>query len=624
MKRRLVFDLEADSLEPTKLYVLSYSYTDEEEVYSTGDYEEMREVMTREDTEYIGHRIRWFDIPVLERLLPYKHSDKSNLIDTLPLSWYLYPRRIIHGLDEWGNELGVKKPHVDNWENLSYEEARHRCEEDVKINKKLWFKMQRDLNTLYDGDDKTINRIVKYLNYKVDCVVQCEQDKIKLDWDLTEQTLEKLEPLATEKRDCLSTVMPKVPIKAKRTFPANPFKKNGDRSIHGENWLKLLEERGLPADHKEPIEVITGYREPNPGSSPQVKDWLFSLGWEPEHFKHVRNKDTGDVRKIPQIKHEFEDGELCPSIVRLAEDIPEIEHLAGLSMIEHRMGILKAFREAVDDDGFIHMKIGGFTNTLRLRHNNPIVNLPKVGVPWGEEIRSCLVAREGYEFCGSDQSSLEDRTKLHYMYEYDPEYVKEMSVPGFDPHLDLALTAGELSEEQVQAHKDGREDHKDVRHVYNTTNYSCTYGAGAEAIARAAKCSVAKGKKLHKVYWERNWSIKRIADDALKKPAIGLNWIYNPVSGFWYWLKTQKDAFSTLNQSTGVYCFDRWIMEVRKVRPQLSLQYHDEILIEIKLGHRKQCIELLRSAMLATNKRLNLNRELDIGIEFGANYAEVH
>jgi hypothetical protein len=34
-------------------------------------------------------------------------------------------------------------------------------------------------------------------------------------------------------------------------------------------------------------------------------------------------------------------------------------------------------------------------------------------------------------------------------------------------------------------------------------------------------------------------------------------WLYNPVSKFWY-SAIYKDIFSTLNQGTGVYCFDTW------------------------------------------------------------------
>ena len=37
-----------------------------------------------------------------------------------------------------------------------------------------------------------------------------------------------------------------------------------------------------------------------PNSSAQVKDWLFSLGWNPQTFKYIK-EDDGSEREIPQI-----------------------------------------------------------------------------------------------------------------------------------------------------------------------------------------------------------------------------------------------------------------------------------------------------------------------------------
>jgi hypothetical protein len=45
---------------------------------------------------------------------------------------------------------GVAKPKVDDWQNLSFEEYAHRCEEDTKINWMLWKKMERRLKEIYE------------------------------------------------------------------------------------------------------------------------------------------------------------------------------------------------------------------------------------------------------------------------------------------------------------------------------------------------------------------------------------------------------------------------------------------------------------------------------------------
>jgi hypothetical protein len=51
---------------------------------------------------------------------------------------------------EWGSDLGVAKPKVDDWQNLSFEEYAHRCEADTKINWLLWKKMERRLKEIYE------------------------------------------------------------------------------------------------------------------------------------------------------------------------------------------------------------------------------------------------------------------------------------------------------------------------------------------------------------------------------------------------------------------------------------------------------------------------------------------
>lgn len=49
-----------------------------------------------------------------------------------------------------------------------------------------------------------------------------------------------------------------------------------------------------------------------------------------------------------------------------------------------------------------------------------------------------------------------------------------------------------------------------------------------------------------------------------------------------------------------------------------------EVILTILKGHREACEKLLRDAIKETNEELNLNRELDIDVQFGDNYAEIH
>lgn len=624
-----VFDCEADSLTPTKFHVLSYQTEDDPS--SITDQPSMKDWLEKQ-TLLIGHNISRWDIPELSRVLGAKI--KAKIIDTLALSWYLYPERKMHGLDWWGRELGVEKPKIEDWENQTLEEYVHRCQEDVRINTLLWEKMKTYLGLLYGTDDVENLPIVNYLMFKMDCAREQERSRWKLDIPWCQAAYAKLEAEQAPRIETLKKVMPTVKKLTLKAPPAKPYKKDGTLSVEGAKWQKYLSEQGLTKSHSSPIYILTKEEEPNPNSSDQIKDWLFSLGWEPITFKFVK-EDDGTERKIPQVKLP-NSPDICPSVLELAEKEPAIKELEGLSIVKHRLGILKGFLENVDEDGFLKARVQGFTNTLRFKHTE-IVNLPGVNKPWGTEVRGCLVARDGCELVGTDMVSLEDTTKRHYMYFYDPDYVNEMSDPNFDPHLDLAINAGAVDKEDVVIFKTYKDAHDNganinaviksvtsLRKSYKVVNYSSVYGVGAVKLARELKCTVSKAKEMLEKYWERNWSVKKIAEDCKVKKVNGQMWLFNPVSKFWYSLRNEKDRFSTLNQGTGVYCFDSWIRECRKRRPQLTGQFHDESISEVKKGFADKLKALQQEAIDAVNAKLKLNVTLAIDTHYGYRYSDIH
>ena len=269
----------------------------------------------------------------------------------------------------------------------------------------------------------------------------------------------------------------------------------------------------------------------------------------------------------------------------------------------------------------------GLTNTFRFKHIAPLVNLPGVDKPWGEEIRGLLKAPDDKLLCGADMVSLEDTTKRHYMTPLDPEYCSEMAKEGWDPHLDLAKFAGAVTHEQIAL---GGPDVKAIRKNYKAANYASVYGVGARTLSRATGLSESKASALIKAYWKRNWAVKEVAESIEQRTTPEgrgmLTWVRNPISGFWHNLRAEKDIWSTINQSSGVYCFDTWVRHLTRRELWPIGQFHDEVIV-VAPEDKDQAEELkydLEQAMVDTNAELKLNVTLGIDAQFGTNYAHIH
>lgn len=571
------------------------------------------------------------------------------IVDTLYLAWYLEPLRNRYGLAEYGEEFGIPKPLVEDWLGLPQEEYNRRVMQDCRIQLRLWQRLYGYAQKLYDNVEADIWRAITHV-----CIVKARplRNQQRTRWQLDVAAAKVAQAEWAEEKAIrineLAAVMPRKPIFKTKKRPARMYKGNGHLSAYGVAWLQFIAEYGI-TDLDPELEVtypdgdVTG----NPNAPQQVKDWLFSLGWEPETFEYKRN-DDGSERKIPQINVKDSGGKLDPDINRLIEDHPEVAALKGLGITKHRLSLVEGWLNG-HRNGTLAARAAGFTNTLRLRHAE-IVNVPSNRVTHGEKLRSLLTAftSAGYddmELLGSDLSSLEDRCKHHYQIPIDPDYVKAQMTEGFDPHVTIAVMGefctqadydfyvavdlGQIEKtEEVVARVSGI---KLVRNLGKRTNYGCQYGARPPRLARDAKIPLATAKRLFDAYWALNWSISVIAESTEVKLCNGVNWQYNPVSKLWYHLKTEKDRFSTLCQGTGAFVFDLWVDELFELclerwrrEPLMNGQFHDEIILSTKVTHRELWRNLVQEALTRANGRLNMRRVIECGIDFGSDYSHIH
>jgi DNA polymerase I-like protein with 3'-5' exonuclease and polymerase domains len=163
---------------------------------------------------------------------------------------------------------------------------------------------------------------------------------------------------------------------------------------------------------------------------------------------------------------------------------------------------------------------------------------------------------------------------------------------------------------------------KAIRKAYKATNYSAVYGVGVPTLARQMGITQRKAKGLLNAYWEKNHSVRKIADQQFVKKVGGYSWLKNPVSGFYYELLYDKDRFSTLNQGTGVYIFDSWLMRAKRLGYMGQAQFHDETAASVQ--DSSQTRDILFQAVDKLNQDLKLNVTIAIDMQVGQNYSETH
>jgi hypothetical protein len=599
------------------------------------------------------------------KILGY-NVDKVHFVDTLALSWYLDLNRDKHGLESYGDEFGVPKPEIKDWKDLTQEDYNHRVREDVKIQYQTYKKLKRMFEELYgemSDYEFCTHKVVKYLNFKMEQLSEQQETRIQVDVKKAKALVDELAVKLEEKVSQLATVMPKVPVYSKHTKPAKPFKKDGSLSATGLKWKELCERSGVDFDFEGEIKTIKGYNDPNPQSPQQIKDWLFSFGWSPKTFKYSREED-GTEKRIPQIYVQGTGGQICPSIEELAEKIPDVGELVGMGVIKHRKGAVQGFLDSLVFDNYVEAGANGFTNTLRLKHRKPCVNLPSSRVLYGAEVRSCLMARNGMLLGGADLSSLENRIKFNLQLPYDREYVFSQMSEDFDPHLEIAKEALLLTTAQVNFYKivkegfpverytldeelkdllEYPEDLKaelvkkisEIRGKGKSANYALQYSCGIKTLARTAGVTEKVAKQMYKAYKKMNWSIDKIAEAQVRKKVSHGEYQLNPFNGFWYHLKTTKDSFSTLVQGTGSYILDLWLSYQFKLRNSDAYQFedssvkllatfHDEQVIEFKEEFKSDVEKLISDSLKKVNSRLNQEIEFGCDIQFGKTYADIH
>jgi len=621
--REIIFDIEADALldKVTKVWCLSYCDTSDWVVHTIYEYDDILNFFKQDGCVFVGHFISLYDLPVLQKIVGL--TVDFPFFDTIYASQYVFPGRNSYSLESFGGELNVSKVKVEKeqWKDLDLDLAKDRCENDVKINSNLYISIKSRLNKLYNGDT---SKIVKYLAFKADCAFRQMSNPLFIDVDKTLELLNSLYEIKEQKTKVLESVMPKIPIKKVVHKPSSLYKKDGKTlTVAAEKWFKLLSDNNIDESNEKPIEYTIGFKEANANSHTQLKDFLYSLSWEPCTFRYVQTGVFGGKRgykRVPQIL--TEDKTLTRSVADLLDKVPELIEIEGLGVTSHRISLLEGYL-SINKDGWIHQELVGITSSMRYRQKN-FVNVPSNLKPVGKEVRSLFVAPPGKVLFGCDLKNLESRTKDNFIVNIDPEYVKEMGQDGYDSHLDIAIRAGYITEEQAENHKKGLEDHSAARKKAKQVNFAAIYLVGSKTLSQNSGLPISECDTLLQAYWERNWAVAAFSKTLEYKDMFDSLWVKNPLTSLWIEIREKKDGFSGANQSAGVAVLDTWISYLQHYGIKIAAQIHDEVIFYADVDDVDRVKHILNKSCDLMNKKLGLTEKIGVDIKYGYSYSEVH
>ena len=581
--KSLVFDIETDGLQPTKIYCMSALDVDTKEQlnFPQSKIEEGVQLLESSD-KLIGHNIIGFDIPAIKRLYGVDLMSKK-IIDTLVLSRLFNPIRASHGLKAWGNTLQFPKIEFNDYSRYSDEMMKY-CSQDVFVN----YKVYEALKTESKGfTSESVNLEIE--TYKI--ITKQKDFGFTLNGRAGQELLAhfKIE-LAKAEEEVHRTFKPKVierSLKAQHTKGGILSKLGVDRE--GNNARLTKEEYTILSKGANNVVRIT--EEPfNLGSRQQIGEYLQEFGWKPKHFT-----PTGQ----PKIDE---------TVLSKVKDIPEAAIIARYLMLQKRIAQVKSWLSFLRRDRVHGSVISNGTITGRMAHRDPnLAQVPSVTSPYGKECRACWTVPRGYKLVGVDASGLELRMLAHYLN--DKEFINE--ILNGDIHTANQARAGLESRTQAK-----------------TFIYAFLYGAGDAKIGSVVGGNKRTGRRIKQSFLDNFPTLKslrhRITREAEENEYI------KALDGRKIFIRSSHAALNSLLQGAGAIVMKRGLiildemLQENVVDAHVVANVHDEWQIETWHEDVDRLGQMAVNAIRQAGDYYKLNCPLDAEYKVGENWSETH
>ena len=415
---KLVFDIETDGLDATKIWCLVAIDPITNTIYKYSDHDDSRMSIAEgirllQNAEaLIGHNIIGYDIPMIKKILGVDLFD-IKLYDTWIMSQVLnWKRNHKHGLGGWGQHLNYPKFEFDDWDKYS-EEMLDYCIRDVKLNVAVWKALQLE----YQQQSNTKPLIANGLRAEHDTAIFEAKVRTrgwlfdlnaanKLHKEMSDE-LNAIENRIHPKLPEMTIMVDKAPKKAKYT------KKGAFTAVTKRLLTEYLGKEPDVNTWNPDQEFQRSYKtQVTLKNMEEVKEYLYTIGWKPDNWNY---------KKVGYEFHKTSPKLTTTSLELLGDVGKDIDRYYTT---RSRKSILEGWLDAVKDNR-LHGKMWTIgTPTFRARHEI-IANLPSVEATWGKEMRSLFICEEGYKIVGADSAGNQMRALCHYIG--DDEFTKEVT-----------------------------------------------------------------------------------------------------------------------------------------------------------------------------------------------------
>jgi len=583
--KSIVFDIEADSLEPTKIWCIAAVDPDSGETKAFGPTEIVQGLAHLSTADkLIGHNIIGYDLPAIKKIHNIDLSQNRAIVDTLVLSRLFNPTREGgHSLASWGYRIGVHKTDHKEFGEYSPEMLNY-CRNDAVVNAKIFNNLKLE--------SRGFSRQSVVLEHETLKIIADQRDHGFL-LDVKSASLlvaELTDRLKEVEREVQKTFRPK---QLKTTLLAQ-FTKTKALSRMGliegtEKRCRLTQEEYEEIAIKRKavrIEEVPF----NLGSRKQIGEYLIDFGWNPQRFTPT-GQPIVDESTLSKIK-----------------DIPEAALIAEYLLLQKRIAQVSSWLEEAHDDD----RVRGFVNpngtiTGRMTHNSPnMAQVPNLSAPYGKECRTCWIVAEGYKLVGVDASGLELRMLAHYMKD---EGFKDEILHG-DIHSANQRLAGLESRNQAK-----------------TFIYALLYGAGDEKLGSVVGGNKRDGSELRKRFFDNLPAFKHLKESVGRAASKGF---LKGLDGRKLYVRSEHAALNTLLQSAGAIVMKQaminfnQLIRLNTLDAHFVCNVHDEWQLEVKESVADTTGMLGVDAIKQSGEELELFCPLDGEYKIGDNWSETH